>query len=296
MVVMIKAIDPDYEKHTSTLERMIIYPKKLLAQMLDDNQILMGIKLAQSLQVRVNDSMQVLIPSEEQVQKNTLHFSTHTVKLGGIFKTGIEEFDTNVIIGSFSMLEKIIPDVGVSTIHLTHKNNTNDQQLIEKLQNRFGLAVYSWKNLYPSLVAALKLEKYAMIIMLSLMVLLASMSIISLLFMISITKQKDQAILRAMGLSKNYCSLIFMIIGIAISTSASLIGLGLACIIGAFLQRYPCIKLPDAYYVSHLPIVMHINVIFYIFFLVFLLTLCATLIPFMQNKKISIIELLKSEL
>ena len=73
--------------------------------------------------------------------------------------------------------------------------------VIQKLRHRLGLDVYSWKDLYPSLVASLKLEKYVSFFILALILLVASMNIISLLFMQITQKRPTIALLQAMGMS-----------------------------------------------------------------------------------------------
>ena len=120
------------------------------------------------------------------------------------------------------------------------------------------------------------------------------MSIISLQFMIITAKRQDQAILQSMGMPKKYCTLIFILIGIIISACASISGLISAFTIGSLLQKYPIITLPEAYYVSQLPIIMDWQLFVIIFFMTILLTMSTSFIPILRNKRTSLIQYLNN--
>lgn len=293
-VVMIKGIDPDKEKETSALESLVQTPKKTLPEILSpSNSILIGHRLAQFLGAPVGSYVELLVTTEESTHKNSIQLKPYKVFITGIFKTGIEELDSSLIISSLTTLESLIPDAGVTSIHLNCAKTTNEVELIRHLKKRFGLHVHSWKDLYPALVAALALEKYTMIIVLGLMVLIASMSIFSLLFMLITTKRADIAILQAMGFSQKYCAAIFIIVGLIISLTAALAGLMTALLVGILLQKYPIIKLPDAYFVSQLPIVIQPYMCLMLFIFILIISVYASYLAARLSKNISIVQLLR---
>ena len=153
--------------------------------------------------------------------------------------------------------------------------------------------MYSWKSLYPALVSALKLEKYAMFFILFLMALVAGMNMVSLLFMLITHKQRDIAILRAMGLSTKSLSFIFIFIGFFISLVAGSIGLLGAWLVGLFLQQYHFIKLPDIYQVTHLPVALEWHLFLIVFIVVLLIGFFASWIPAKTMHKIHITNILR---
>ena len=79
------------------------------------------------------------------------------------------------------------------------KDRSKEKQVVESLKKRLDLEVMSWKDLYSSLVSALILEKYAILFILALVALVASLNIISLLFMYVTQKRTDIAILSNNG-------------------------------------------------------------------------------------------------
>ena len=110
------------------------------------------------------------------------------------------------------------------------------------MKNRFHLDVFTWKELYPALVAALKLEKYAMFFIFALITLVASMNIISLIFMQIIQKRPDIAIYQALGMHNRTIINLFRLMGIGLATIAAIAGLFAAFIAGLLLEKYPFIS------------------------------------------------------
>ena len=212
----------------------------------------------------------MLFTPEQKVRNKKIALDNYDVTVSGTFSTGIEEFDYGLILASFSLVKKIFPDAGVTQLSIRLAPGANEQATIAQLKNRFNIDVFSWKDLYPALVSALKLEKYAMLLILALIALVATMNIISLLFMQIIQKRPDIAIYQAMGLSGTNIMVIFLLMGMGICFVAGLCGLAAAYGAGLLLKKYPFISLPDTYYVSHLPIQMSWEIFLLVFISYFL--------------------------
>jgi len=297
-VVMIKAINPEQEKTISTLEEKItrsIDNKKTLRELLNADHVLIGEKLAREIGVVPGEPATLLFSGDTNRKQKKITFQQHPTIVSGTFKTGIDEFDSGLIIGSFELLQELWPETGVEQINLKLAPGTNEANIIKALHERFGIEVYSWQDLYPALVAALKLEKYAMFFIIALIALVASMNIISLEFMHITQKRGDIAILKAMGMRNASITSIFLGIGCSIACFASLIGLALAGAVGWILESFPFIELPDVYYVSHLPIKMEWHLFLLVFVVVMLLSFIATWVPARAAQKINIAQVLRFE-
>lgn len=297
-VAMIKGINPKTEPHVTTLHNKIIttIPKtKNLSQILAHNYILIGKQMARNNEVEVGDSLELLFTREEKIRGRKVAFDSSPAIIGGIFDTGIDEFDSSVIFCSLSFLENMFQDAAIEQVNLTLQPGTNENKVIKKLRDRLGLEVYSWKDLYPALVSALKLEKYVTFFILALITLVASMNIISLLFMQITQKRPDIAILKAMGMTDSAVSMIFFLMGMIISCIASFFGILCACIASWFLEQYPFIELPDAYYVTHLPVRMEWHIIVSVFLVVLFFSFFATWFPAQRIRSINISRVLRFE-
>src|SRR5205814_6052606 len=137
-----------------------------------------------------------------------------------------------------------------------------------------------------SLVASLQLEKYVSFFILALILLVASMHIISLLFMQITQKRPIIALLKAIGMTNGSISTIFFTVGMMISCLASISGILAASCSSFISKKYPFITLPDTYYVTHLPVAMNGYIMCAVFGVVVLLTICAILLPLQRIRSI----------
>lgn len=297
IVAMIKGIDPETEINTSSLSQKIVNPSPAIQfpQLFNNNKIIIGKQLAHNNEITVGDTIELLFIRDGEVRGKKIIFDSHNATVSGIFDTGIDEFDSGVVYCSLSFLEQLFPNISIEQINVTVAPHVDEQNLIQKLHNRLGLDVYSWKDLYPSLVATLKLEKYVSFFILALILLVASMNIISLLFMQITQKRPDIALLKAIGMSQGSISSIFFIIGMTISCVASFFGLLAALLASWLLQRYPFITLPDTYYVTQLPVAMNWEIIAAVFGVVVLFSLFATWLPIQRIRAINISRVLRFE-
>jgi lipoprotein-releasing system permease protein len=160
MLVTLKAIDPIAESQTTSIETKLLN-KESLKKSVHTNRVAIGEKLAAKLHTSINNQFQLLFAPATQDWSKTIHLDSANLTVGGVFKTGIEEFDSSLILCTLEQAQELFPDAGITSVQLKLKNKTDESILIKKLKKRFELDCYSWKELYPALLAALKLEKYA---------------------------------------------------------------------------------------------------------------------------------------
>lgn len=296
-VIYLRGIEPKHEEVVTALSLKTVHPEKnnRLSDMIHDNQIFIGKKLAQQLHLNVQDEAKFLY-SHDEPEQLTITFQQSPIVIGGIFKTGIDDFDNNLVFCSAEFFDSLFPDQGITQVYIKLADRKYEQQTCQLLQKRLNVDVYSWKNVYPALVSALKLEKYAMFFILLLIVLIASMNIISLIFMYVTQKKKEIALFICFGMPLYKVRRIFIFISLYISFFATTVGLTLAYCIGLLLQKYPIITLPDeAYITTHLPIKLDPTIFCVIFIASLLLSFCASLISTKKLKKINIAQTLKYE-
>lgn len=297
-IIALKGISPDKEALITSLNQKIIstvHGNNALGDALQGNHILIGNKLAQSLNVKIGDTIKILFTRDEESRSRRITLNTAQARIGGIFNTGIEEFDAGLALSHIDYFDTIFPDSGIIAVDLKLQPNSNEDAVITALKKRLNLDVYSWKDLYPALVAALKLEKIAMFLILTLIIIVATMNIISLLFMQITQKRGDIAILKAMGLSDLACRTIFMYMGMGISCIACSAGLLCATVASYLLEHYPFISLPDAYYVSHVPARMELSSLLLVFAVIMTIAFVITWLTANSIRKINISQVLRFE-
>ncbi|TET06233.1 ABC transporter permease [Candidatus Dependentiae bacterium] len=297
-ILLLRAIEPISQATVTTLEQMIEAKngkKSKLQEAIHNNKILIGRSLAATLEAQLGEPVTILFSPEDGIKSRHISFDQAEVIIGGIFHTGIDEFDNHVIYCSFNLLEQLFPENGVTQIDLRIKPNIEEETVVAQLKERLGLNVYSWKQLYPALVSALKLEKYAMFFILSLIILVASMNIMSLLFMQIVQKRGNIAILKALGMPNQAIRTIFLSMGMIIALLATSIGLLGALFVCILFKRYPFIQLPDAYYVSHLPVSIELHSFVLIFLTIMFLSFLATWFATYKTTRITIASVLRFE-
>ena len=312
-------------------QKIITPTTSAFATLVSENKLLIGHKTARERGLTVSDSLTLLIP--EPGGKKKINLQKKRFEVGGIFNVGLEEYDSNFAFTSLENLNELFDEQGVEQITLKLKDaqsqrprlehiqqllslewwtetatwlksrvlhtflpDTHEQKTITRLKERFPkLQINTWKDLYASLASSLKLEKYVSFFVLALITLVACMNMISLLFMHIEQKRPDVAILKAMGMPLTRIRSIFMRVGLSITLSASLLGLGLAALTGYLLQAYPFIQLPDVYFVSHLPARMDIEIFVVVFLATMLLGFLATWLPAQRATKINVTQVLRHE-
>jgi lipoprotein-releasing system permease protein len=285
-------LEPACEKKVSTLFTALTKQDNQIEQ-LEDNSLLIGVTAAKLLSLKPQDPVTALyIPEEPQKRKITLEQAPAII--GGTFKTGIDEFDTAVVFCNLKFFKTLFKTIDVSQLSLKCHPEVDIDACTQKLRARFnGLEVYTWKDLYPALVSALALEKYAAFIILALCALIAAMNCMALIFMYITQKKMEIVILKTMGMRDRDISLLFLFIGLCITFAATITGLILAAIGGWFLERYPIITLPDVYYVDHLPVTFDLPLIGAVFCTMMLLGFIASYIPSRRIHTFSVAHLLK---
>jgi lipoprotein-releasing system permease protein len=303
-LILLKGIDPVREEQVSTLSRMIIQPirtntpasKNILASLVTTNHVLIGSSMARIQNLHVGDSLNLFVADQARSGATKLALSREQAVIAGIFQTGIDDFDANVVICDLPFLQNIDPSARIDTINLKHNDGTNEQSVITALKKQFDdVDIRSWKELYPALVDALKLEKYAMFLILALIMLVACTNIIALLFMQITQKRGDIAILRSLGMSPQAIRRIFIFMGMGLSTVATIIGLTLATITSYLLDHFQLISLPDVYYVTHLPARMEPQLLLVVFAVILLMSFGATWFATKKISSLNIAHILRFE-
>ncbi len=200
------------------------------------------------------------------------------------FDAGMYEYDSSFVFAHIRDVQRFF-DMGdeVSGIDVRVKDPDDAGTIADNIKAVIGFPRYytkTWMDMNRSLFTALRLEKIVFFIILTLIVLVASFNIITTLTMTVMEKQKDIAILRAMGASRSTVLRIFLLQGMLIGLVGEV--LGLAAGLGAcyLLSRYQFIHLPqDVYYISNLPVKVEPLTVVLIALVAFVLVLLASLYP-----------------
>ena len=278
-------------KGTSAQDEISIIPDNMLigeVESLEDGpNIILGDSLAYELNVAIGDSVNLLNID----QSNPLIGVPRVVafKVVGIFSVGSEVDQNYALISSNSFLKLIKPKNGVG-LELKVKNvleaRNIGRAIIQKLDTTNYIKMTSWDQSYGGLFRAVQLEKIMVSLLMSLILLVAILSLLMSVNNLVKTNEKEIAILRTIGYSKWDIQSIFiqliLTIGVFGIFFGNMLGFFLASNITEFLNflsQIFNISMLDVYYLDYFPSIISLEQIIWINIITFILLLVFSFIP-----------------
>ncbi len=199
--------------------------------------VIMGERLRQALGLRFGESFTVITYSRNQ--NGTLTARDVTYKVLASFMVKRWEFDSTLAIVPLDLIQDDfnIPENAVSSIEIEvidHQKNL--AEVLKGLKDRAGrddLRFADWRSLNSRLVGALEVERVLMFIILSLIVLVASMNVVASFTMLVRTKTPGIAILRTMGATSGGVVRIFFLASASVGTIGTILGGALGLLVCA---------------------------------------------------------------
>ena len=259
-------------------------------------EVAMGNELAKNIGATVGGQIKVISPLGTLTPMGRMP-RIKNFQVGAIFHSGMFEFDNTLVYASIPRVQDYLGlDDKVTGLEVQVKDIYAADKIAAAIQEKLGPAYQTrdWMRMNRSLFAALKLEKIAMFIILTLIVLVAAFNITSTLIMLVMEKTKDIAILKSMGATRRSIMKIFMLEGIIIGAIGTVFGLALGFLLTSILKKYEFIKLPsDVYYISTLPVKIESLDVALIAGATMLISFLATLYPSWQASRLDPVEAIR---
>ena len=259
-------------------------------------EVAIGNELAKNIGATVGTRIKIISPLGTLTPMGRIP-RIKNFQVGAIFHSGMFEFDNTLVYASIPRVQDYLGmDDQVTGIDVQVKDIYAADKIAAAIAAKLGpeYQTRDWMRMNRSLFAALKLEKIAMFIILTLIVLVAAFNITSTLIMMVMEKTKDIAILKSMGATRRSIMQIFMLEGLIIGVIGTAIGLGLGFLLAGILQKYEFIKLPsDVYYISTLPVKIESLDVALIAGATILISFLATLYPSWQASRLEPVEAIR---
>jgi len=219
--------------------------------------------------------------------------------IAGIFESGMYEYDTGMAYISVENAQRFMKMPGeVGGIWLSVNDIYDTESVVTKAKELLGpeYQIRDWKEMHKNLYAALKLEKTAMFIILILIIIVAAFSIVATLIMMVNDKNREIAILKSMGATKASIMRIFMLQGLIIGTTGTVIGLAGGCFLAFVQNNFHIVSLSkDIYYIPDLTVKINAWDVFFVAFIAILISFIATFYPSRQAANLEPAEALRYE-
>ena len=252
--------------------------------------ILIGEELSNELQLKVGDELSLVSAENKELK----------LKVKGIFKTGFLDYDSNLVIVPLKTMQIILEQGGVATeigIMTGHPQKIEEvmEKVLEKLQ-KSDFKVTSWKRINHNLLNAVQFERFVLIAILSLLLIIACFAVSVILNMIVREKIKDIGILKSIGYTNRHIRNVFTIEGLIIGVSGMILASIISPIVLITLKKLFKMYMGNSYYyLEELPLYISIKELSIIYVVAFAVVFISTIYPAAKAARMKPVEALKYE-
>ena len=264
--------------------------------------VLMGSRLAARMQVFNGDTLTLIAFENLTVDVMGLPSpSMRQYEVTGMFTTGMYDYDVkNIYVPIEAAQEQLGILAGNQVSGLGVRVDDPDRALAvsDSIQSTLGSDFYaiSWSTTNRALFSALELEKLAMYLILTLIVVVAAFNIVSTLVMVVVDRTREIGILKSMGMTDRMILRIFMLQGLAIGIIGTALGTALGLAISWVLDTFEVITIPaEVYFVEKLPVSIHATDVVMIVSGSLLIAFLATIYPALKASQLQPVQAIRHE-
>lgn len=200
--------------------------------------VAIGARLAEALGATVGGQISLISPQGRTTPFGTVpRIVSYTV--AAIFEVGVYDYDKAFVVMPIEDAQTLLmlgDAVGMVEVQTVDPDNVGEilAPLAAKVSRE--AAVVDWRQMNATLFEALEVERIAMFVVLSIIILVAVFNILSSLIMLVRAKTRDIAILRTMGATRRGLMKVFMTVGVTIGVLGTAAGMLLGAVFLFFRQ------------------------------------------------------------
>lgn len=223
------------------------------------DDVLISSALAKKMKLKVGEPLRVWFINEEDQSARGRKFL-----ISGIFNTSLEEFDNTYIIGDIKHVQKLNnwneSQIGKIEIMIDDANELESIASSVYRQIPFNMTVSTVKDQYPQIFNWLDLLDMNVIVILTLLIIVASITMVSTLLIIIIERTNMVGVLKALGLNNRSIRKIFLYKASYIIFRGMFWGNIIGLVFYLIQSVFKLISLnPENYYVDYVPVMLNVE-------------------------------------
>lgn len=286
-VATLKGVDTNYAKVTGIADQIRIGSFSIFDTAY--HYAVFGALIFQALNINVENGIfpvQITVPKNES---GTVFIPEDAFNVAEAVPAGVfsiqQEIDEKYVFTDLAFAQTLIGAEGsISAIEIKLKNEADIAAVKEKLQKTFGNN-FTIKTKYEqkqTLYRVMKMERWAVFAILSLIMGVIAFNIIGSLSMLVLEKKNDIRILKAMGADSSMIQKIFLAEGSLMALGGAVIGMLLATILCLLQMKFHFVKLSNgggSFVIDYYPVALHATDYFATLLVVLVITLLASYFP-----------------
>jgi lipoprotein-releasing system permease protein len=249
------------------------------------NTVVIGSKLADKLEVKLGDSVDVSFPNANPL----------SLRVVGIFHTG-SPLDESLTYTSLDTAQKFynVLDV-INGLSIRLENFNRDREVAAEIK-KTGYKAKGWTETNPEILRTIAIESTSNNVVLGLIVVIASFGVVSTLNLTVISAISQIGMLRAMGATVSSIRTIFILQSGILGLLGALVGTLTGVVIALAIGQYEMPAASSELYggITTIPIIIRIGDILFTIVAVFLLNLIAGIYPAQQAAKLDPVKAISS--
>jgi len=200
---------------------------------LDKNQAVIGKKLAELMDLKMNDYIILLVRTKEDT------FNTIDLEIGGIVNTLNPMVNNSTIFVPLELAQERLNTGNSITMLSLKTSSAGDESVIQSINKIFReenltLEAYSWRESAQDMIAYSRVEKQAVAAMMSVVLLIGIVGIINNIVLSSLERKSEIGMMKALGMREWEIVFVFMVESAGIGIFGGLAG----CLMGLIGVSY----------------------------------------------------------
>ena len=266
----------------------------------DGAGVLIGRRLADTLGLQAGDTITLVTPKGAATPFGTAP-RTKSYAVKAVFEVGMTEFDQTFVFMPLAEAQAFFNregDVSMIEIYVDDPDHVAEMREPLEMAAERPVLLTDWRQRNRTFFGALEVERNVMFLILSLIVVVATLNIVSGLILLVRDKSSDIAILRTMGATPGTVMRVFLINGALIGLVGTLAGLGLGVLITLNIKPIQRMLFPGAWdptvrFLAEIPAQMNPREIAAVVITALLLSLAATLYPSWRAARLDPVQALR---